>query len=1057
MFWEERAGDRNSVKKGGRQRKERPLSLANGTEIKIGGMKTMSTHTRQILKRSFSLLCAAAVLLTSTLSASAAALSADDCYVEGYDSSVALVEEGAVLLKNTDQLLPLTNNARVTLLGSMSYNYMQGSGGGNTSNTVNMKDAFTEAGLDVNEAAWSWLEEQCGGSPREKSSDPSGLNDWTSCQGVHEFSIDVYNSGKSVLCADGYTEYAIVTIGRSGGEGSSPNMDYDGDGSTLTGSTYLELNQDEKDLLEFCGANYDHTIVLINSGAAMELGFLDVEAYGVDACLWIGLPGASGMVGVGTILGGQVNPSGRLVDTWAYDVTTNPTYYNNDDNRYANADNQPFYQYEEGIYVGYRFFETADAMGYFDSDAFTSHTFKNGTASGYGQVVQFPFGYGLSYTTFSEEIVASDVKLEPHGSNSVTVRVTNTGEAAGKNVVQLYMEAPYQSDTDSFGIKGVGLEKSKVVLVGFGKTDILEAGQSQELTIAFDTDELASFDNFGQGCYVLEAGTYKFNVQKDAHQWGDAGSANAPSASVSAGLSAPVIYDDAGSVSGAVYAGARASDAVAAKNAMDDVTAGDGNMLDGYLSRADFAGGMEAIMGHASDEVPNEVLPDSIEKALTQHGTEQCEYTYETYRGGVKTTASKTMYAFGADSMPYAKTTPDGQDANAFPDPLWDQVYYVMEGETTESGLPVVVDAAPSSGSYHQLSVEDMTDVPIDTDEGFEIWEKLTNMTSLEEAIEVQGNCGWMVPAVPSVGKPKQVALDGPAQAGSHNGSTFFPCEVIIASTWNTKLAREMGVAYGHQDVLFGIGCAYAPAMNTHRSPFGGRNLEYYSEDGLLAGVIGGHVVSGIQSTGTSVFVKHMALNDNDTNRDGAVTWANEQAVREIYMRPYEISCKDYAANGIMASLNRIGISLFHFGMYDVILRQEWGWQGLLITDGNCGSGDVYNNPLVMMSVRGATLGYGNYINMASTEAAFGDSTQYVYTRYALHEIMRHCLYQYCGAKGTDESGNTISGPVGVVSTSSGIPTGAIVLAVIGACAVIAAAAAVVIVRKKKNNAHSES
>lgn len=1017
----------------------------------------MSIHTRQILKRSLCLFCAAAMLLMSMHPASAAALNADDCYAEGYDSSVALEEEGAVLLKNTDQLLPLASNARVTLLGSMSYNYMQGSGGGNTSNTVNMKDAFLEAGLDVNEAAWDWLEEQCGGAPRVKASDPSGLNDWTSCQGVHEFSIDVYHSGKSVLCAEGYTEYAIVTIGRSGGEGSSPNMDHDGDGSTLTGSTYLELNQDEKDLLEFCGANYDHTIVLVNSGAAMELGFLDEESYGVDACLWIGLPGASGMVGVGAILGGQVNPSGRLVDTWAYDVTTNPTYYNNDDNRYANADNQPFYQYEEGIYVGYRFFETADAQGYFDSEEFTAHVFKNGAASGYGQVVQFPFGYGLSYTTFSEEIVASDVRLEPHGSNSVTVRVTNTGETAGKNVVQLYMEAPYQSDTDSFGIKGVGLEKSKVVLIGFGKTDLLEAGQSQELTIAFDTDDLASFDNFGQGCYVLEAGTYKFNVQKDAHQWGEAGSTNAPSASLSAELSAPVIYDESGSVFGAVYAGARSSDAVTAKNAMDDVTAGDGSMLDGYLSRADFAGGMEVIMQHASDEEPNEMLRDSLEKALAQHGTEQYEYTYETYRNGSKTSLSKTIYAFGADMMPYARATPDGRAADSFPDPVWNQVYYVLEGEATESGLPMVVDTPPSTGGYHKLSVEDMTGVPIDTDEGFEIWEKLASMTSLKEAIEVQGNCGWMVPAVPSVGKPKQVALDGPAQAGGHNGATFFPCEVIIASTWNTGLAREMGVAYGRQDVLFGIGCAYAPAMNIHRSPFGGRNLEYYSEDGFLSGVIGGSVVSGIQSTGTSVFVKHMALNDNDTNRDGAVTWANEQAIREIYMRPYEISCKDYAANGIMASLNRIGISMFHFGMYEVMLRQEWDWQGLLITDGNCGSGDVYNNPLVMMSVRGATLGYGNYINMASTEAAFGDSTQYVYTRYALHEIMRHCLYQYCGAKGADEAGNTISGPVGVVTASVGIPTGAIVLGVLGLAAV-ATIAAVLVVRagKKTSNAHSE-
>ena len=280
-----------------------------------------------------------------------------------------------------------------------------------------------------------------------------------------------------------------------------------------------------------------------------------------------------------------------------------------------------------------------------------------------------------------------------------------------------------------------------------------------------------------------------------------------------------------------------------------------------------------------------------------------------------------------------------------------------------------------------------MTGVPIDTEEGRAIWEMLTNMTTLDEAIEIQGNCGWMVPAIPSVGKPKQVCVDGPEQCGTSASATGFPGEPLIAATWNTETAQKMGVAYGHQAVLFNYGCVYAPGMDTHRSPFGGRNHQYYSEDGFIGGQIGGNVVQGIQSTGTSVFVKHLALNDSDTNRDGVLTWANEQAIREVYMRPFEITAKDYNANGFMASLNRIGTALFPYGMYVTMLRSEWGWNGLLITDGNCGTGDVYNNPLAILSVQGATLGYGNYITMAATEAAFGDSTQSVYAQYQLHEI----------------------------------------------------------------------
>ncbi|HWT76756.1 MAG TPA: glycoside hydrolase family 3 protein [Mobilitalea sp.] len=989
----------------------------------------------------------------ATATTDATTIDADTAYQEGYQSCVDLEAEGAVLLKNANNTLPLSEGTKVTILGSMSYNYVEGgtgsAGGKDDENTVMMSDAFIEAGLDVNPDAWSWLETQCGGARGVDASDPAGVG-WTKYDKIHEFASNVYESGKSSIVKDGYTDYVIVTFARSGAEGASPSMDYDGDGSTLTGSTYLQLDQNEKDLLAYCKANFKNTIVLINSATPMELGFIDSTDYNVGACIWMGHPGEAGVVGVGTILTGRTNPSGRLVDTYAYDMTTNPTYYNTDNNKYT--DQQTFYQYEEGIYMGYRYFETADSVGYFDSTDFTSLKFKNGSASGYNQVVQFPFGYGLSYTTYKEEIKNKDIKLKAHGTNSVTVNVTNTGSVAGKDVVELYMEAPYQSDTNNFGIQGKGLEKSRVVLVGFAKTDVIDPGKSAEVTITFQTDNLASYDNFGQGCYVLEKGDYKFNVQTDAHQWGDAGSDNAPSDTAAVTLKKSIIYNESGDVSDAEYAGARDSDATIAKNALDDVTAGDGNMLDGYLSRSDIAGGMATIMQHTSDEAANEVLNSDVEACLNLTGTNTYDYTFETYIKGVKTSLTETIYAHGNNMMPYATTTPDGVDTSTLGEQKWGQTYYVLEDANgaavlDDNGLPTVVSEEPTDGSaYHKLSCADMTGVPINTVEGKAIWDMLVNETTIDEAIEIQGNSGWNVSAVESVGKSAQKCQDGPGEPanGTCAGATWFPCAVTIAATWNTALAYAEGLSYGHQEVLFGVGCAYAPAMNTHRSPFGGRNFEYYSEDGFIAGQIGGNVVSGIQSTGTNVFIKHFALNDGDTNRGGNTTWANEQAIREIYLLPYEISCKEYGANGIMGSLNRIGMSWKHYGVYTTIIRKEWGWQGYLITDGDGSDGDVYNTPQAMLSVEGSMLNRGIYINAASTQAAYGDATSTSYGQYSLHQVMLHCLFQYAG-----------KGIIGATTeASSSIPVGAIILGSVGGVVVIILAAIIIVrVRKKKKAA----
>ncbi len=967
---------------------------------------------------------------------------ADACYAEGYDVCVDVEAEGAVLLKN-DDCLPLAEGTKVTVLGSMSYKYVEGgtgsAGGKDDENTVMMNDALEEAGLDVNETAWSWLTGECDNSNES----------WTSYTSIHEFALNTYTGASTTILQSGYTDYAIVTFSRSGAEGASPSMgttnpdDFD-DGDR---ATYLELNQNEKDLLAWCKSNFTHTIVLINSAAAMELGFLEDSTYGVDACLWIGHPGEAGVVGVGTLLTGRNNPSGALVDTYAYDMSTNPTFYNTDGNSYTNG--QTYYEYEEGIYVGYRYYETADAEGYFDSDDFTGiTTFKNSSTgySGYDEVVQFPFGYGMSYTTFDQEIRSDSIKLSTGGTNSVTVRVTNTGEVAGKEVVQLYMEAPYAQD-ESLGIKGVGLEKSKVVLVGYAKTEEIKPGEYEDVTIEFDTDDLASYDSYGKGCYVLEQGDYYFNIQDNAHCWNqDKTASNAVYDSVSVNLKNTKVYNESGE-------GKRDSDAIVAENALEDVDAGDGNMLDGYLSRSDFASGMKHIMTHYSNSKGVLTLDSGIESAMNVSGTSSYDYTFSTYENGVKTTKTNTIYAKGGNIMPFSTETPDGIALSSFTNPDWNKTYYVLEDEdgnavTDLDGYIDVLDNAPTDGSaYHKLCVDDMTEVPIDTDKGLEIWNKLVEETSINEAITIQGASGWQVYGVDSVGKAGQVTVDGPGEPGNgtYNGATWFPCAVSIAATWNDDLAYAEGLSYGHQCVLFGIGGAYAPAMNTHRSPFGGRNFEYYSEDGFIAGNIGGNAVAGIESTGTNVFIKHFALNDGDTNRSGNTTWASEQSIREIYLRPYEISCKDYGANGIMGSLNRIGMSWFHYGMYKTILRDEWGWKGFLITDGD-GSADGYNNPQAMLCVEGSMLSRGQYINDSATVAAYGDATQSAYGQTCLHNNMMYCLYQYA---------------YGGTGATSGSSSNAVMITVIVVVAVVVVAAVVVGVvvgvrRSKKKKAQAQ-
>ena len=1000
--------------------------------------------------------------------AAGAVLTEEECLIEGREIVAKLAAEGSVLLRNEDGTLPLEKGSKVTILGAQSYNYVNGgtgsAGGKYDEYTYTMKEAFdgskteggglsTEKYLDVNEKAWAWLESAVGGarnvdttgeymghtgtgelatfsgSEYKENKDNYGNGDWGGFKRVCEFTREVYETHKADFMADGYNDVVIVNFARSGAEGASPVMDYDGDGVPSTGTTYLQLSTDEKDLLKFCAENYEKTVVLVNSSAAIELGELEQEEYGVDACLWIGHPGEAGMVGVAQILTGAVTPSGKLADTYAYDMSTMPAFYNNDDNKYTNVEsiktgfnqssNFGYYQYEEGIYVGYRFYETADAEGYFDSPAFTSHTWKNGTASGYDQVVQYPFGYGLSYTTFTQEVTASDVKLSAHGLNSITVKVTNTGDTyPGKQVVQLYMEAPYGTDA-TCGIKGTGLQKSAKVLMGYAKTNQLAPGESEEVTISFRTDDLASFDSYGHGCYVLEQGEYLFHIGQDAH--------NDACDPVTANLSSSHYYEASG-------VGARDTDESIATVAMSDVDAGDGNMLDGYLNRDDFAGGMATIMEHESN-CKTEALSKAAVTALACPALGTVDYTFETYENGEKVTKTVQKYVGGASYLAYS-TEPNWEgltqdDESYLYDDVYashaaehDKVYYVV---VDENGDPLKDESGCYQITAQETSMRLDVNCPILKEVGYdnEIWAYLVDQLSMDEDITCAGSMGWQTPAVESVNKERTSVVDGPGESGNGNNSygtnTWFTSAVVNASTWNPNLLYQMGKVYAHQSIKNGLTGAYAPAMNTHRTPFGGRNFEYFSEDGYLGGTIGAAEVTGLQDQGISVFVKHMAMNDNDTNRDGNITWFSEQAVREIMLKDYEL-CVKYAyqydsetdtgalelsegALGIMGSLNRDGISMFHQGLYKNILRGEWGFDGMIITDG------VGPYAWVMSPGAGLFGGVEGQLGGSAVSAYYeyeGNSSATNYGRYLLRQAAKHMLYQFCHTGGTEAASITI-------------------------------------------------
>ncbi|MCD8383125.1 MAG: glycoside hydrolase family 3 C-terminal domain-containing protein [Clostridiales bacterium] len=794
--------------------------------------------------------------------------------------------EGTVLLKNEDNALPMTGSESVTLFGVASADILYGGGGSgavDTTTAPTLKTALEASGFTVNEVMWDFYTTGAAADIRMDVADIAGTGRYV----IHEASTDLLTDTETDSFAE-YGDAAIVVFARSGSESSDvpvaydesylETMDIEGyygtvhseglDSEEDLGRSYLELTKNEEDLLSYVSSQFDKVIVIINSGNAMELSFLDEEAYGVDACLWIGNPGQDGLYALGEILNGNINPSGHLVDTYAYDSTGAPAVQNFGNAVMTNAETEwysTYVVYQEGIYVGYKYYETRYedvVMGQGNADASVGVTAEGNDTWVYADEVQFPFGYGLSYTTFTQELVSSSYE---DGLFTFEVAVTNTGDVAGKDVVQLYLQSPY-TDYD----KTAGVEKASVQLVGFGKTDTIQPGETATLAITVEEEELKAYDstaNNGEGTYILEAGDYYFTAATDAH------------------------------------------------NAVNNILAAKGYTdLDGEYSAAN-------AVSFAVESTETYSVSTDTGYAITNQFTDADMQTYDesfTYltRSDWEGTYPQTYQVVATDEMIAALAIAEGTD-----DP----------------------DAEmPTTGADNGLTLAMMRDVDADDP----LWDDLLDQLTAEEMYNLVRVGGYQTQAVNSVSAPATVCVDGPAYVGNAGTtgvnvveSTYAWCsEVVLASTWNVEILETMGTLIGQDCLAQGelnfVGW-YAPSMNIHRTAFSGRNFEYYSEDGFLSGQMGAATVRGATSQGVICFIKHFALNDQETNRTTINTFANEQSIREIYLKPFETSITDGGALGVMASMNRVGLTWSgdHYGLMTEVLRNEWGFDGVLITD----------------------------------------------------------------------------------------------------------------------------
>ncbi len=790
-----------------------------------------------------------------------------EAFANAQEVNLKLAEEGFVLLKNENAALPMNKGARISVFSKNSVNLSyggSGSGGFDTSNNKNLYESLNDAGFVTNPTLKRFYESSQSGPVRTANSSDLDNGDNQKIA-TAETPQSKYTDAVRNSYAD-YSDAALVVITRIGGEGFDlPRYQGDSEGAVSPDSHYLELDQNEIDLLTaVTDGTFKRVVVVFNTPSSFEATFLKDSAYAafadkIDAAVWIGFTGSNGITALGEILNGDVNPSGRLVDTWAADFTKNPSFVNfgtgclpdttdkYDGGMYYSVD------YEEGIYVGYRYYEP---RGETDGENW------------YNANVVYPFGYGLSYTTFDwtvGDVSASEIEL----GTTITVPVTvkNTGSVAGKEVVQLYASAPY-----TLG----GIEKAHKVLVGFAKTKLLQPGESETVTVSFDPYSAASYDyrdanSNGFSGYELEAGEYTMYVSRNAHESEKA---------IALKLAADVqIATDPTTDSEVVN---RYTDS---ENFLDSDW-----QLDTMLSRADWEG----------------TWP-TPQTAQQHAGTDRL---YEEIRSE-------------------EHNNPTDFDSEEYP---W-------FGEEPTLTLRDLLPSAEAEGYEPVVSYDD------------ERWEELMMGCDEEEMIALINNGAYHTLAMESVGLPATIHGDGPSgftcfmSKEQVNGTCQYVSEPVMASTWNINLMNELGEAIGEEGTIGDkatgqpYSSIYAPGVNIHRSPFGGRCSEYFSEDPFISGMMGAAEVQGIQSRGVLPTVKHFVANEQETHRSigGDLSWLSEQALREIYLKPFEYTVKLGETRGIMTSFNRIGTRWTggDYRLLTEILRNEWGFNGLVICDFN--------------------------------------------------------------------------------------------------------------------------
>ena len=759
----------------------------------------------------------------------------DEANEEATEVAEEIMEDGIVLLKN-ESLLPLNETKKLNIFGWESINPAYGGAGSGGINDlydiVSLNQGLENAGFSINQELVDFYNNYGADNPEMSIQKQS----WT----LPEPPVDTY-SDELIKSAKEYSDVAVVVLSRKAGEGHNDiPMDvrkaaYDNNSDEYDdfpeGEHYLQLSQTERDMVDMVCSNFDNVIVVYNGANQFELGFAD-EYPQIKSVVWCPGTGNVGFNALGKVFSGEVNPSGKTPDTFVYDMTTAPWWNNAEKTEYTNLADMAvegmnagtaqvyapaFTNYVEGIYVGYKYYETAAQEGAID----------------YDKTVQYPFGYGLSYTEFEQKM--GELK-EKDGQISVDVEVTNTGDVAGKDVVEVYYKPPYTNG---------GIEKSSANLIEFAKTNLLQPGESQTVTVTFSIEDMASYDENNAKAYVLEKGDYVISINSDSHTALDQKTYTADK---------DVVYKGENK---------RASDDTAATNVFEDAK---GDVT--YLSRADhFANYEEATAAPASAELGE-------------------PYVSEYH---LNSNFDKTTYLNDKDVM-------------------------------------------PTTGADNGLTLADMRDADYDDPR----WEKLLDQLTVDEMANMIAMAGYQTAAMDSVGKVATLDFDGPAAINNNFtgvGSIGFPIEVVVASTWNKELAQAWGECMGKISQEMGAEGWYAPGMNTHRTAFGARNYEYFSEDGVLAGNMGAKAVEGARKYGVYSYIKHFALYEG--NAKMVSVWSNEQAIREIYLKPFEISVKQGGANAVMVSWSFLGDKWTgeSSNLMNTVLRDEWGFRGMALTD----------------------------------------------------------------------------------------------------------------------------